>query len=299
MLLGAHVSVAGGLHQAPHNGKRLGCSAIQIFTRNQRQWSAKKLTPAEVEGFQMAVQSCALESVVSHDSYLINLASPDERILQRSQEAFRDELDRCNLLGISCLIFHPGSHLGTGEKEGLSQVAESLNWIMEQRGRSETRLLIETTAGQGTNLGYKFEHLAEILCQVEASSRMGICLDTCHLFAAGYDLRTARAYDKTMKQFDDIVGLTRVKAIHLNDAMNDLGSRVDRHESIGRGRMGIAPFRLLLNEERFRSIPMLLETPGGEDGYRRDLATLRRLLKPELLKRTMKKRGKRIDRRND
>ena len=289
MLLGAHVSAAGGLHQAPLNGERLGCNAIQIFTRNQRQWKAKPLTAREVEGFRSAIQSCSLESVVSHDSYLINLASPDEMILQRSREAFRDEVDRCDLLGISCLIFHPGSHLGTGEEEGLHRVADSLNWILSQRSRSATRLLIETTAGQGTNLGYRFEQLAEILCRIRESSRMGICLDTCHLFAAGYDLRMLRAYTSTIKQLDDIVGLTQVRAIHLNDSMKELGSRVDRHENIGKGQLGLGAFRLLLNEEHFSNVPMLLETPGGEEGYRRDLATLRSLLNPRLIKKTAKK----------
>jgi len=285
MLLGAHVSVAGGLHQAPLSGKRLGCSTIQIFTRNQRQWKARTLTAAEIEGFRSAIQSCGLESIVSHDSYLINLASPNKINLQRSREAFQDEVDRCDLLGISCLIFHPGSHLGSGEKEGLRRVADSLNWILDHRCQSATKLLIETTAGQGTNLGYKFEHLAEILCQIKKSSRMGICLDTCHLFAAGYDLRMVPAYKRTMKQLDDIVGLAQVKAIHLNDSMNELGSRVDRHENIGRGRMGLGAFHLLVNEEQFRDVPMILETPGGEDGYRRDLATLRDLLQPKFKKR--------------
>jgi deoxyribonuclease IV len=285
MLLGAHVSAAGGLHQAPLSGKRLGCSAIQIFTRNQRQWKAKTLTAAEIEGFRSAIQSCGLESIVSHDSYLINLASPDKINLQRSREAFQDEVDRCDLLGISCLIFHPGSHLGSGEKEGLRRVADSLNWILDHRSQSATKLLIETTAGQGTNLGYKFEHLAEILCQIKGSSRMGICLDTCHLFAAGYDLRMVSAYKRTMKQLEDIVGLAQVKAIHLNDSMNELGSRVDRHENIGRGRLGLGAFHLLVNEEQFRDVPMILETPGGEDGYRRDLATLRDLLQPKFKKR--------------
>lgn len=277
MWLGAHVSVSGGLDQAPENGRRLGCDVIQIFTRNQRQWKSRPLSIAEVKSFRSAYRSCNLRVAVCHSSYLINLASPDEVILWRSREAFRDEFDRCNRLGISYLVFHPGSHLNTGEKAGLSRIAESLNWILSQRDYTATKLLIETTAGQGTNLGYKFEQLAEVLSLVKNSQRMGICLDTCHLFAAGYDLRTRIAFKGTMKELDEIVGLPMVKSIHLNDSLKELGSRVDRHVNIGKGQLGLEAFRLLINEEQFQNVPMVLETPGGEEGYRNDLAILRKL----------------------
>ena len=277
MWLGAHVSVSGGLDQAPENGRRLGCDVIQIFTRNQRQWITKPLTRAEVRSFRSSFRSCNLQAAVCHSSYLINLASPVEVTLEQSREAFRDEFDRCHQLGIKYLVFHPGSHLKTGEKAGLYRIAEGLNWILNQRNHSATTLLLETTAGQGSNLGYRFEQLAEILGLVKDSRRMGICLDTCHLFAAGYDLRTPRAFNKTMTELDKIVGLSLVKSIHLNDSMKELGSRVDRHENIGKGRLGLEAFRLLLNEEQFRKIPMILETPGGEEGYRHDLAILRKL----------------------
>src|SRR4029077_6539381 len=210
MWLGAHVSVSGGLEHAPENGNRLGCDVIQIFTRNQRQWKTKPLTVTEVKSFRSAFRSCNLRAAVCHSSYLINLASPDEVTLRRSREAFRDEFDRCNQLGISYLVFHPGSHLNTGEKAGLYRVAEGLSWILSQRKQSTTTLLLETTAGQGTNLGYKFEPLAEILSLIKGYRRVGICLDTCHLFAAGYDLRTPLAFKKTMKELDEIIGLALV-----------------------------------------------------------------------------------------
>jgi len=277
MLLGAHVSVSGGLEHAPENGKRLGCDVIQIFTRNQRQWKTKPLTVAEVESFRTAFRACNLRTAVCHGSYLINLASPDEVTLWLSREAFRDEFDRCNQLGISYLVFHPGSHLNTGEKAGLYRIAEGINWMLSQRKQSATTILLETTAGQGTNLGYKFEHLAEILSLIKGYRQVGICLDTCHLFAAGYDLRTPLAFNKTMNELDEFIGLAQVKSIHLNDSLKELGSRLDRHENIGKGRLGLEAFRLLLNEERFRNVPMVLETPGGEEGYRNDLAILRKL----------------------
>lgn len=277
MWLGAHVSVSGGLDQAPENGRRLGCDVIQIFTRNQRQWITKPLTLAEIKSFRSSFLSCKLQAAVCHSSYLINLASPHEVTLQQSREAFRDEFDRCHQLGINYLVFHPGSHLKTGERAGLHRIAEGLNWILDQRKYSATTLLLETTAGQGSNLGYSFDQLAEILGLVKDTRRMGICLDTCHLFAAGYDLRTPRAFKKTMNELDKIVGLALVKTIHLNDSMKELGSRVDRHENIGKGRLGLEAFRLLLHEAQFRKIPMILETPGGEEGYRYDLATLREL----------------------
>jgi len=277
MWLGAHVSVSGGLDQAPENGRRLGCDVIQIFTRNQKQWKARPLTMAEIKSFRSAFRSCHLQAAVCHSSYLINLASPDGVTLQRSREAFRDEFDRCDELGISSLVFHPGSHLKTGEKAGLCRIAESLNWILSQRNHSATTLLLETTAGQGTTLGYKFEQLAEILSLIKDSRRVGICLDTCHLFAAGYDLRTPRAFKETMRELDENVGLALVKLIHLNDSLKELGSRVDRHENIGKGRLRLETFRLLLNEEQFGNVPMILETPGGEEAYRNDLAILRKL----------------------
>jgi deoxyribonuclease-4 len=250
---------------------------MQIFTRNQRQWNAKPLTIAEIQAFQSAFQNCRLQLSVCHASYLINLASPDSKGNRRSRLAFRDEVDRCDQLRISYLVFHPGSHLQLGEKAGLSRIASSLNWVLGQRKQSSTILLVETTAGQGTTLGYRFDQLAEILKMIQVPGRVGICLDTCHLFAAGYDLRTHHAFTMTMKQLDAIVGLSYVKAIHLNDSVRELGSRVDRYENIGKGQLGLDTFRFFLNAEQFRNVPMLLETPGGEEGYRRDLAILRTL----------------------
>jgi deoxyribonuclease IV len=197
--------------------------------------------------------------------------------LQKSLDAFADEIERCEQLGIPFLVFHPGSHVGAGEPAGLQRIADSLNAVLSQKPKHGTRVLLENTAGQGSNLGYRFEHLAEILARTNYPDRLGVCLDTCHLFAAGYDLRTLAACEATFREFDAIVGLGRVKAFHLNDSKKSLGSRVDRHENIGNGQLGLEPFRFLLNDARFAGIPMLLETPGGGEAYRTDLKTLRSL----------------------
>ncbi|MFN8005520.1 MAG: deoxyribonuclease IV [Terriglobia bacterium] len=274
-LLGAHVSIAGGLDQAPENGKRLGCECIQIFTRNQRQWKSRPLTSNEVTAFRSALRDSQVRQVVCHASYLINLASPEETTLRRSREALRDELIRCHQLGISCLIFHPGSHCESGEKAGLQRIAESLKLVLEQEKQATTRLLLETTAGQGTSLGYRFEQLAEILALVKEPDRVGICLDTCHLFAAGYDLRAPRAFKAMLKELETVIGASRVHSIHLNDSARELGSRVDRHAGLGKGYLGTETFRMVVQEEQFKEISMVLETPGGEEGYRRELTLLK------------------------
>ena len=276
-LLGAHVSISGGVDKAPANGKALDCQAIQIFTRNQLQWRARSLSDLEISGFRKGVKECSLKAAVSHDSYLINLGSHEPVTLQKSLDAFADEIERCELLGIPFLVFHPGSHVGCGETAGLQRIVDSLNAVLSQKPQYTTQVLLENTAGQGSNLGYRFEHLAEILARTQYPDRLGVCLDTCHLFAAGYDLRTRPAYEETFRQFDAIVGLKRVKTFHLNDSKKGLGSRLDRHENIGKGQLGLDPFRMLLNDFRFSGLPMLLETPGGEEAYRRDLKTLRRL----------------------
>ena len=276
-LLGAHVSTSGGVDKAPANGKGLGCDAIQVFTRNQMQWRARPLSELEIAGFREGLKDCRIQTTVSHDSYLINLGSHEPVTLQKSLEAFADEIERCEQLGISFLVFHPGSHVGSGEAAGLQRIADSLNAVLGQKQKHRTQVLLENTAGQGSNLGYRFEQLADILAKTENPSRLGVCLDTCHLFASGYDLRTRSTYEATFEEFDAIVGLGRVKVFHLNDSKKSLGSRVDRHENIGKGELGLEPFRFLLNDPRFAGLPMLLETPGGDEAYRIDLTTLRSL----------------------
>jgi deoxyribonuclease IV len=276
-LLGAHVSISGGVDKAPLNGIGLGCEAIQVFTRNQMQWRARPLCAPEIAAFREGLKECGIQATVSHDSYLINLGSHEPVTLQRSLKAFADEIERCEQLGIPFLVFHPGSHVGSGEAVGLQRIADSLNSVLAQKPKYKTQVLLENTAGQGSNLGYRFEHLAEILAKTETPDRLGVCLDTCHLFASGYDLRTRSTYEATFREFDAIVGLSRVKAFHLNDSKKILGSRVDRHENIGKGELGLEPFRFLLNDPRFAGLPMLLETPGGNEAYRIDLSTLRSL----------------------
>jgi deoxyribonuclease IV len=276
--LGAHVSTAGGVDKAPGNGRNLGCEAIQVFTRNQLQWRARSLAKEEVASFRQEMDSRRIKVAVAHDSYLINLGSPEAETLRKSLEAFADEMERCELLGIPYLVFHPGSHLGVGEAAGLKRIAESINRVLRHKKGAATQVLLETTAGQGTSLGYRFEQLAAILDEIEVKDRVGVCVDTCHLYAAGYDFRTRAAYDVTFHQLDQMVGLKKVKAFHLNDSKKGLGSRIDRHENIGKGELGLDAFGFLLNDPRFAGLPMLLETPGGDESYRRDLKTLRRLV---------------------
>jgi len=241
------------------------------------QWRARPLSDLETAGFRDGLKECGIAATVSHDSYLINLGSPEPVVLQKSLDAFADEIERCERLGIPFLVFHPGSHVGSGEAAGLQRIADSLNAVLGQKPKYKTQVLLENTAGQGSNLGYRFEHLTEILAKTENPDRLGVCLDTCHLFAAGYDLRKLSTYEAAFHEFDDIVGLGRVKVFHLNDSKKSLGSHVDRHENIGKGELGLGPFRFLLNDPRFAALPMLLETPGGDEAYRIDLTTLRSL----------------------
>jgi len=276
-MLGAHVSTAGGLHNAPERGREIAAEAIQVFTRNQVQWAARPISRSEAAAFRAAVERNRIRVVLSHGSYLVNLATPDRVVRERSRVAFLAEMRRCHALGIPYLVFHPGAHLGAGEEEGLRRVAESLNHALDRGHGLAVMPLLEVTAGQGSCVGHSFEHLARILEQLEAPLRVGVCLDTCHLLAAGYDIATSRGYARTMEDLDRTVGLSRVKAIHLNDAKRGLGSRLDRHESIGRGFLGAATFRRLLRDRRFRGVPMVLETPGGLPRWKEELALLRRL----------------------
>ncbi len=280
--LGCHMSIAGGVDRAPLRGKQVGCDTIQLFTKSNRQWHAKRLTDREVEAFKANLAVTGIGPVVAHDCYLVNLAAPGGPLWKKSVAAFRVEMERAERLGIPYLVTHPGSHAGAGEAEGIRRVAEALNILQAALPRhGGVQILLETTAGQGTSLGYRFEQLAAILADVEQPDRAGICLDTCHIFAAGYDIRPPAGYRRTMEELDACLGLRRLKAIHLNDSKGGLGSRVDRHEHIGKGRLGLAPFRRLLNDPRLRRVPMILETPKDDNfitADRRNLARLRRLL---------------------
>ena len=263
--IGAHVSVAGGVANAPLNAQKIGAKAFALFTKNQRQWSAKSLSKEDILAFKTNLEKTGILSkyVLPHDSYLINLGHPEAEKLEKSRSAFLDEMQRCEQLGLQLLNFHPGSHLGKiSEKESLKKVAESINFVLSQT--KNVMAVIENTAGQGNNIGFRFEHLAEIIVNVNDKSRVGVCLATCHTFASGYDLRTEEACVKTFIEFEKIVGFEYLKAMHINDSKKELGSRVDRHESIGKGFIGLDAFKLLMNDSRFDNIPLILETPNSE-----------------------------------
>ncbi len=259
--IGAHVSISGGIENAPLNASKIEAKAFAMFTKNQRQWKAKPFSQKNIEGFSKNCKKYGYlpEYILPHDGYLINLGNPTKEGLAKSREAFLDEMQRCQQLGLKLLNFHPGSHLKKeSEKECLKKIAESINIALDKT--SNITAVIENTAGQGTNMGFKFEHLSAIIDQVDDKDRIGVCLDTCHTFAAGYDLRTKETYDKTMDLFDEVVGFSYLKGVHLNDSKKGLNSRVDRHESIGRGMLGIKPFEFIMNDHRFDNIPMILET---------------------------------------
>jgi deoxyribonuclease-4 len=275
--LGAHMSVAGGVDTAFERGVRVGCEAMQLFTKNSNQWASRPLAPDEVARFCEAARRTLIRPLLAHGSYLINLGSSRADLLQRSRTALLDELVRAAALRLDFLVIHPGAATGGNEEECLKRIAESLSELHHRMPRGRTRILLENTAGQGSNVGHRLEHLAQILALIEPTGRVGVCLDTCHLFAAGYDLRTAAAYDNTMREVETIVGLDRVKAFHLNDCQKDLGCRVDRHEHIGRGFIGREGFRRLVRDPRFAEHPMILETPKGDDGYSMDIVNLRLL----------------------
>lgn len=272
---GAHVSASGGVENAVKNAKDIGATAFALFTKNQRQWIAPALTPAQIASFKeaMAEAGFSASQILPHDSYLINLGHPDEDGLQKSRESFFEEMQRCELLGLDRLNFHPGSHLKRISEEGsLDRIAESINMALE-RTKGVTAVL-ENTAGQGSNLGFKFEHLAYIIDRVEDKSRVGVCLDTCHSFAAGYDLRTKEACDATFAEFDRIIGFKYLRGMHLNDAMRPLGSHIDRHSPMGEGEIGIECFKYIASDPRFDNIPLILETPD-EERWAQEIAQLK------------------------
>jgi deoxyribonuclease-4 len=264
-LMGAHTSTSGGVSKAIERAENLGFTAIQIFTKNNNRWFAKPIEAEEVQKFKERQRKSSIEFVVSHDSYLINLCATDENLLDKSRNAFIDEIERCELLEIPYLNFHPGSHTGRGEEDGLKVIADSINFSHQKTSGSKVSSMLEITAGQGTALGYKFEHISKIIELIEDKNRMCVCIDTAHLFAAGYDFRSKKAYKETMRKFDEIIGIDLLKCIHINDSKKELGSRVDRHEHIGKGFIGLEGFMNIMNDRKLAGVPKILETPKGKD----------------------------------
>lgn len=276
--LGAHMSIAGGVDLAVQQGAAIGCSAIQIFNKSSNQWAARPLREDEVARFRAARTRAGIEPVVAHDSYLINLCSPDEALYRRSIDALLEELERCERLGVDWLVVHPGGHMGQGEDFGIRRMAGAIDEIHGRLSGAPANIAIETMAGQGTVIGHRFEQIAAILGRVKRPERLGVCLDTCHVFAAGYDLRTPKTYAETMRRFVGEIGLERLRVVHVNDSKKDLGCRVDRHEHIGKGYLGLQAFRLLMNDERLLSLPLLLETPKDEKTCKEDVLNLNVLI---------------------
>jgi len=262
--LGAHMSVAGGLPRAVERAVAHRCAALQIFAKNASQWRGRVIPRAEIREFRARVASARIHPVVSHASYLINLASADRTLRAQSLEAMGDELDRAEALGLLGVVLHPGCYTAGSEADGLELIAAGLLDLLRERRRAKTMIILEHTAGQGTSLGSTFEQLASIVAKMNDHARVGVCLDTCHLLASGYDIVSPEGYATTFKQFGRLVGFDRLKVFHMNDSKRPLGSRVDRHEHIGQGCLGLEPFRRIINDRRFRSLPMLLETPKGE-----------------------------------
>ncbi len=269
MPLGAHMSIAGGVGNAFVRGKTVGCECMQIFTKSSNQWMARPLAEEDIKGFKKNRKDTGVWPVVAHNSYLINLASPDNDLYEKSIDAMLIEMERAEALGLPYIIMHPGAHVGSGEDAGLASVADALNLLFERTKDYNVSLLLETTAGQGTVLGYRFEHIRAIIDKVKDDKRIGVCLDTCHSYAAGYDIK--KRYDAVFKEFDKIIGLERLKAFHLNDTLKVLGSRVDRHWHIGKGELGLETFERLMRDERFKELPMILETPKGMDENGNDM----------------------------
>jgi deoxyribonuclease IV len=271
--------IAGGVSEALARGQRVGCECIQIFTKSARQWASKPYLDEEVKAFRSRQKEVGIAIVVAHDSYLLNLGAPDDRLRKRSLAGFIDELERCEMLGIPNLIAHPGSHVGSGEDAGIATIARSIDQVHAACPGYSVKVTLELTAGQGTNLGCSFEQMRRIFDRVKRSERLRLCVDTEHAFAAGYDLRSGEGYDRTFGELAEKIGLDRLAAFHLNDSKKPLGSRVDRHEHIGKGHLGLEPFRRLLNDPRFAGLPMCLETPKGPDLKEdvENLTTLREL----------------------
>ncbi|HEY7168500.1 MAG TPA: deoxyribonuclease IV [Candidatus Binatia bacterium] len=285
-LLGAHMSIAGGVGNALLRGKQVDCDAIQIFTKSSRQWAGVPYSKDEIAFFKKNRKETGIKSVIAHDSYLLNLGSPDDELRKKSIAAFIDEFERCEMLGVSNLVAHPGAHLGVGESEGIRTIARSIDEVHRACPGYTAKITLEITAGQGSCLGYRFEQIARMMDATKKGDRLRVCFDTEHAFAAGYDIRSKEGYEQTFDEFDALIGIDRIAAFHLNDSKKELNSRVDRHDHIGKGLIGVNGFRLLLNDKRFWGIPMCLETPKGPDlkEDRENLALLRSLIKPTVMR---------------
>lgn len=275
LLIGAHTSAQGGAHNAIWEGKAIGATTVQLFTSNQKRWQGKKITDEEVALFQEALAATGLKKIMSHDSYLINLGSVDPESLEKSRTAFREELIRCQKLGLTFLNFHPGAATSSSDEECLNKIAESLELMEDLADQGHTRLLLEATAGQGSSVGWRFEHLAYLIQRLHKKIPLGICLDTCHIFAAGYDIRTKEAWEETLEKFEQIVGLKHLYAFHLNDSMKPFASRKDRHAPLGKGEIGIECFKVMMTHPALREIPKYLETPDGPPLWKEEIALLR------------------------
>ena len=280
MQLGAHESIAGGLYKAFERAQSATCDAVQIFVKSNRSWAVKPLEEDEIAQFKAKAEETGIRPVVAHTSYLLNLGTPDELLWEKSRNMLITELERCEALEVPWLVLHPGSHVGSGEKAGLERVAQGLGEVHAATPGFRARILLETTAGQGDSLGHTFEKLARIIELTPQGERLGVCLDTCHVFAAGYELRTVEGYAAMMEAFDKAIGLQRLKALHLNDSKGELGERKDRHEHIGKGHIGLEGFRNVVNDPRLAGLPGLLETPKGDDleEDRENLRVLRSLV---------------------
>lgn len=272
------MSIAGGVDRAIARGLSIGCAAIQLFTKSNNQWAVRPLPEDEVQRFRSERARLGSFPVVAHDSYLINLCSPDDLLYEKSVDACLLELERCARLGIETLVVHPGGHMGQGEEFAIRRLAGAIDRIHERVPPAGASIALETMAGQGTVIGHRFEQIARTIALTRDPDRVGVCLDTCHVFAAGYDLRTPPAYEETLRRFAGEIGFARLRAVHVNDSKRDLGSRVDRHEHIGKGFLGLEAFRLLMNDARFQDVPLLLETPKDEKTLREDVDNLDRLI---------------------
>jgi deoxyribonuclease-4 len=279
MVLGAHVSTSGGIHNSIKNGDDLQCDAIQIFLANPNRWESKPPTAEVLDKFREAWIGSLIRDVIVHDIHLSNLASPKQKVLEKSQKQFKQMMELAQRAGIQPIVTHLGAHLGEGETFGLKQLSDSFDLLFETAEAPDVIILLETTAGQGTNLGYCFEHLRDIIGMSKYPDRFGVCLDTCHVFAAGYDIRTEADCDSTFNKFDEIIGLERLKAFHINDAKSEYQSRVDRHEHIGEGNIGATAFAYILNDSRFTDTPLIIETPDMNTMHDKNLTTLRGLVK--------------------
>lgn len=278
MVLGAHVSTAGGIHNSIINGDELKCDAIQIFLANPNRWVSKPPTEDILEKFTKAWKESPIQDVIVHDIHLSNLASPKKDVLEKSRQQFKGMMELAQVTGVKHIVTHLGAHLGEGEEFGLKQLCNSFDLLFETADAPDVLILLETTAGQGTNLGYRFQHLRDVIGMSKHSDRFGVCLDTCHVFAAGYDIRTESDCNSTFEKFDEIIGLERLKAFHINDAKSEYESRVDRHEHIGEGNIGTTAFKYILNDIRFAKIPLIIETPKMNTMHGKNLTTLRGLV---------------------